>query len=66
MPNLDVPPLRRPVNGNMIGPTDQFDRVRYLDMKALANDLRLTKRELEDSNNNWQQSGIPLAWKVSF
>ena len=64
MPNLDIKPLRRPVNGNMVGLTDEYNRIRYLDMKALADNLRLTKRELEDSRNNWKRDGIPLAWKV--
>ena len=64
-PNLSLPPLRRPVSGTLIGPTDQYNRLRYLDMKALATNLRLTKRELEDENKTWNRDGIPLAWKVS-
>lgn len=65
MPNIDIPTLRRPVTGHMVGPTDQFNRIRYLDMRALANNLQRTKRELEDSHNNWKKNGIPLAWKVT-
>ena len=65
-PNLTLPPLRRPVSGTLIGPIDQYNRLRYLDMKALATNLRLTKRELEDKNKTWNRDGIPLAWKVSF
>ena len=65
-PNLTLPPLRRPVSGTLVGPIDQYNRLRYLDMTALATNLRLTKRELEDKNKTWNRDGIPLAWKVSI
>ena len=64
MPSLDVPCLRKPRFGGLAGPIDQYNRKRYLDMTALSQNLVLTKRLLEDSENNWSKNGIPLAWKV--
>lgn len=64
MPSLDVPGLRKPRLGELTGPIDQYNRIRYLDMATLSHNLVLTKRLLEDDSNNWSKEGIPLAWKV--
>ena len=64
MPSLDVPCLRKPQFGDLTGPIDQYNRKRYLDMATLSHNMVLTKRLLEDEQNNWSKNGIPLAWKV--
>ena len=64
MPSLDVPCLRKPRSGALVGPVDQYNRIRYLDMATLSHNMVLTKKRLEDENNNWSKDGIPLAWKV--
>ena len=55
-PSIDVPTLRRPQNdGPLDGPPQQYRRTRFLDMDAIAVNLRTTVRMLEDSSNNWQR-----------
>ena len=66
MPSLDVPCLRKPRTGALVGPVDQYNRIRYLDMATLSHNMVLTKKRLEDENNNWSKDGIPLAWKVNI
>ena len=66
-PSIDVPTLRKPAYGQPLdGPAGQYERHRFLDMSCLSANLRATKRALEDENNNWQKSGIPMEWKVLF
>ena len=66
-PSVDIPTLKRPEHdGPLEGPVSQYRRVRYLDMDAIAANLRTTVRMLEDSSNNWKKNGIPMKWKVSF
>ena len=64
-PSLDVPTLRKPSTGPLTGPPGQYRRSRYLDISCLADNLRTTKRMLEDEAQNWKINGIPMRWKVS-
>ena len=65
-PSVDIPPLRKPDYGQTLdGPIGQYQRQRFLDMSCLSENLRATKRALEDENNNWSKNGIPLPWKVN-
>ena len=65
-PSVDVPTLKRPIHdGPLEGPVSQYRRVRYLDMDAIAVNLRTTVRMLEDESNNWKKDGIPMKWKVN-
>ena len=64
-PSPDVPTLRRPSRGQpLTGPAGQYRRTRFLDMEALAVNIRTTVRLLEDGSNNWSKDGIPIKWKV--
>lgn len=65
MPSLDIPTLKKPRTGALVGPVDQYNRIRYLDMATLSHNMVLTKKRLEDANNTWSKDGIPLAWRVS-
>ena len=66
-PSPDIPTLRRPADGKPLsGPAGQYKRTRFLDMDALAANLRTTVRLLEDGSNNWSKDGIPIKWKVRF
>ena len=66
-PSPDIPTLRRPADGKPLsGPAGQYKRTRFLDMDALAANLRTTVRLLEDGSNNWSKEGIPIKWKVRF
>ena len=63
-PSLDIPTLRKPSTGPLTGPPGQYRRSRFLDISCLAENLRTTKRMLEDEANNWKIDGIPMRWKV--
>ena len=64
-PSVDIPTLRRPTEGQPLdGPAGQYKRTRFLDMDALATNIRTTVRLLEDESNSWSKDGIPLKWKV--
>ena len=64
-PNLDVPTLPRPKQGqNLDGPVGQYSRRRFLDMEQIATNLVTFKQLLEVENQNWKKNGIPLKLKV--